>query len=347
MTGTPGLEKEEIKDLDQIQIMLKSNSSEERFQAIHFLMRNNFHETSDILQNIVLHDTQVSIRELALIFLVLLNPHNLMFTLKKLYNNPNEKKEIRARVVWALSQIKTEEAFEFLKITLTDKTEEVLYWAIAGLPFFENPTEVLPIIRSLLANSRQSLVRQTAAWTLGICGDRDAKDILEKQLLQDTHPAVRLLCASALTKLNDLSSISILNKSLQKDANELPRREAAHAIGNILDFQKISTQNIDPLLLRDTRAHAVRSLSKALLRDQSYIVRRSCAESLAKINDKSAVKNLINAMSMDTNQFVRCEIARTLGSLGDASAIETLKKAARSQYRRIVEAANKALEQLQ
>ena len=94
------------------------------------------------------------------------------------------------------------------------------------------------------------------------------------------------------------------------------------------------------------KATAVRSLSKTLLRDQSYIVRRSCAEALGKIRDKSVVKYLINAMSMDTNQFVRSEIALTLGILEDSSAIEILTKASRSQYRKIVKAAKKALEQI-
>jgi HEAT repeat protein len=347
MTGTNGLEKEEIKDIKQIQMMLKSNESEKRFQAILLLLQNDFPETNDILQSVVLNDTQVSVRELALISLINLNPHNIMFTLKKLYNNLTETKEIRARTIWGLSQIKTEEAFEFLKIALTDKTEEVLYWAIVGSTSFESFPEVLPEIRKLLADSRQSLIRQTAAWILGACRDVGAKDILEKQLLQDTHPSVRLLCASALIKLDDISSISILCKALQKDANELPRREIAYAIGVILDFQKTGSQILENHKLQDIRTHAVRSLLKALLRDQSYIVRRICAVSLGKIKDKSAVKNLISAMSMDTNQFVRCEIARTLGILGDASAIEILKKASRSQYRRIVEAANEALQQIQ
>jgi len=347
MTKTSESEKEEIKDLQQIQMMLESNSSEKRFQAIHLLLQNDFPETNDLLQRIVLTESQVPIQELALISLVKLNPQNLMQLLKKLFNNPSEKKEIRARAVWALSRIKTEEAFELLKIAMDDKTEEVLYWALIGSISFESFPEVLPKIRTLLTKSRHSLVRQTAAWTLGSMRDSDAKESLEKQLLQDTNPSVKLLCASALIRLDDITSIPVLSKALQKDANEMTRREIAYAIGSILDYQKIESQNLESLLVRDSKATAVRSLSKTLLRDQSYIVRRSCAESLGRIQDKSAVKNLINAMSLDTNQFVRSEIALTLGILGDSSAIEILTKASRSQYRIIVEAAKKALQQIQ
>jgi len=346
MTETNGSEKEEIKDLHQIEIMLNSNVSEKRIQAIHLLLQNEFQETNDLLQNIVLTDSQVPIQELALISLVKLNPQNIMHLLKKLYNNASVKKEIRARSVWALSQIKTEEAFELLKIALDDKTEEVVYWAIVGAISFESFPEVLPKIRKLLTDSRQSLIRQTAAWVLGSIRDFDAKELLEKQLLRDAHSSVKFLCASALIKLDDITSIPTLSEALQKDATELTRREIAYALGSILEYHKISSQNLESLLIRDYKATAVRSLSKTLLRDQSYIVRRSCAEALGKIRDKSVVKYLINAMSMDTNQFVRSEIALTLGILGDSSAIEILTKASRSQYRKIVEAAKKALEQI-
>lgn len=346
MTETSGSEKEEIKDLHQIEMMLNSNVSEKRVQAILLLLQNDFPETNDLLQKIVLTDSQVPIQELALISLVKLNPQNLMHLLKKLYYNTKEKKEIRARAVWALNQIKTEEAFELLKIALDDKIEEVIYWAIIGSISFESFPEVLPKIRKLLTNSRKSLIRQTAAWALGSIRDYGAKELLEKQLLQDSNPSVKLLCAAALIRLDDITSIPILSKALQKDAHEITRREIAYALGSILEYHKINSQNLEGLLIRDSKAAAVRSLSKTLLRDQSYIVRRSCAKALGKIRDKSALKHLINAMSMDTNQFVRSEIALALGILGDSSAIEILTKASRSQYRKIVESTNKALQQI-
>lgn len=346
VTETSGSEKEEIKDLHQIEMMLKSNVSAKRVQAIHLLRQNDFPESIDLLQNIVLTDSQVPIQELALISLVVTNPQNLMQLLKKLYNDSSEKKEIRARVVWALSQIKTEEAFELLKEALDDKTEEVLYWAIVGSISFESFPEVLSKIRKLLADSRQSFIRQTAAWALGSIRDSDAKELFEKQLLHDPHPSVKLLCALALSRLDNFTSIPTLSEALQKDANEMTRREIAYALGSILAYQKIKSQNLENLLVRDSITTAVRSLSKTLLRDQSYIVRRSCAEALGKIRDKSAVKHLINAMTMDTNQFVRSEIARALGIMGDSSAIEILTKASRSQYRKIVESAKKALQQI-
>jgi len=347
MTESSEMEKVEVRDFKEIQRMLKSNSSEERVQAIHLLLKHDFPDINDLLQEIVLTDTQISIRELALISLIILYPQNQMPLLKKLFNNSLEKREIRSRAIWSLSKIRTEEAFELLKVALTDKEEEVLYWAIIGSISFDDFQEVLPSIRALLAKNRQYLIRQSAAWTLGMCLDTKAKKILETQLLADTHPSVRLVCTSSIIRLNDITSIPVLNKSLQKDANEMVRREIAYAIGVILDYQKIDSQKAESLQLKDYKTTAIRALSKVLLRDQSYIVRRACAESLGKINDKSAVKTLINAMTMDTNQFVRCEIAKTLGILGDPNAIEILEKASRSQYRKIVEAAKHALQQLQ
>ncbi len=347
MTESSEKEKVEVHDFKQIQTMLKSNLSEERVGAIHLLLKHDYPETNDLLQEIVLTDTQISIRELALISLIILYPQHQIPLIKKLFNNLLEQKELRSRAVWSLSQIQTEEAFELLKIALTDKTEEVLYWAVIGSLAFKELQEILPKIRTLLAKSRMYLIRQSAAWTLGMCYDTEAKDILEKQLLIDTHPAVRLVCASALIQLSDVTSIPILSKALQKDANEMVRREIAHAMGVILDYQKTISQQTKESHLKDYKTTAIRTLSKVLLRDQSYIVRRVCAESLGKIQDKAAVKNLISAMSMDTNQFVRSEIAKALGLIGDPSAIEILTKASRSQYRKIAEAAKGALQKIQ
>ena len=109
----------------------------------------------------------------------------------------------------------------------------------------ENYNEILPKIRTLLVNSRQSLVRQTAAWALGSVRDKEAKELIEKHLLEDGHPPVRLLCTTALIQLDDISSIPVLCKALQKDANEMTRREIANAIGLILDYQKIHDNTWD------------------------------------------------------------------------------------------------------
>ncbi|MHA1440456.1 MAG: hypothetical protein ACTSPK_01160, partial [Candidatus Heimdallarchaeota archaeon] len=56
---------------------------------------------------------------------------------------------------------------------------------------------------------------------------------------------------------------------------------------------------------------------------------------------------LIENFRIETNQFVRREIIKTFGYLGDDLALNVLKKAKRSNYKHIVDAAYLAIQSIQ
>ncbi len=335
-------------DLQTLQERLKSNSSNDRFDAVIQLGKLNFQETSDILKQLVLSDPETIVRELALITLAKKIEPTVFDIAKKIFYNPSEQPILRARATWVFSQIQSKQALNLAKEALNDRNKEVVYWALVGIIAFENASEAIPEIRKLAVNSRHSIIRQTAVWTLGRMCDNKSKELLEDRMLVDTVPIVRLISTWALRKLNNLESIPSLNNAMTKETNELTRREIAFTIGNILDFEKqFERSKEQQSLFREMQDIAARVLTRALLRDTSYMVRRMCAESLGKIRYKGLLDKLIEALTTETNQFVRKEIVNTLGTIGDPQALDILKKATRSHYKTIVEAAKEAIKKIE
>ncbi len=336
-----------LTDLQTLLERLKSNSSNNRFDAVIQLGKSSFQETNDILKQLIISDPETIIRELALITLTEKIKPEVLDIAKKIFYNPSEQPIMRARATWVFSQIQSKQAFDLAKEALNDRNEEVVYWALIGIMTFENASDAIPEIRKLAVKSRHSIIRQTAVWTIGMLGDIESRELLEDRMLIDTVPIVRLLSTWALRKIDCLESIPNLSNALSKDTNKLTRREIASTIGKILDFEKqYESSQEQQSLFREMQDIAARVLIRALLGDTSYVVRRTCAESLGKIRYKGILEKLIEALTTETNLFVRKEIVNTLGTISDPKALDILKKAIRSHYKTIVEAAKEAIKKI-
>ncbi|MHA1212295.1 MAG: HEAT repeat domain-containing protein [Candidatus Heimdallarchaeota archaeon] len=345
MTNADANDLTEQDDLTIIQERLESAKGTTRFEAIHLLRNKNYPETNEILLKVLLDDPLASVRELALISLFERVNTQLFGSLKKFFYNPSENRFIRGRSIWAIGQMVDEQSFEMILEALDDPEEEVLYWALISLFNFSDYQQAIPKIHKLLDVNRFNLIRQTIAWFLGMKCDTNSREILEFRMLQDSNNVVRLSCAWALNRINNINSLNSLSKGLQKEPNELARREMAFTMGDI-----VCRQTKEYKLTNEYASYldvTIRSLTRVIKRDTSYIVRRACAEALARLNDKRAVPSLIETVTSDTNQFVRREIIKTLGILGDPQAIDILKNAKRSHYKIVVEAAKEALKKLE
>ncbi|NHJ87987.1 MAG: HEAT repeat domain-containing protein [Asgard group archaeon] len=344
MSNIENNDSTEMNSLRQVKERLKSTSSFDRFEAIYSIRREKFPESIEILRNLVENDPDISIRELALIVLFELQDSEIYALIRKIFYNVTESRFIRGRAIWILGHYYDQQSFELMKLALEDSDEEVLYWTLIGLlqnPFYH---EIIPKINSILQSNRSALVRQTAAWLLGMKIEINSREILERVLLNDDHFSVRMLCAWALSRINDIKSLANLSKALQKDTNELSRREIAYTIGNIVCNQNAEIKLTNEFLSFNDLA--IRSLIRVLQRDTSYIVRRACAEALGQLKDKRAVPGLIETLTLDTNQFVRKEIIISLGKIGDEQAYDIINSAKRSHYKMIEDAAKEALEKL-
>lgn len=330
-----------IKNLKQ---QLKSNNSEYRISALHQLRKNNFPETNSLLKEIIKRDSEIFIRELALLILHEKKDPDIITFMRRIFFNINDNRCIRARAIWSLSQQNNIEAFELVRMAIEDKSEEVAYWAILGLlNHNQNETNLVKLTK-MLSTNRSILIRQAITFYFGIIRDENSRIELEKRLLEDTQPIVRLQSAWALRNIKSIKSIKTLSKALHKEINDLTRREIALTIGGIIKEQ--TTDYKETIEYSSAKEEAIDCLTKVFERDSAYIVRRSCAESLGKIGDKRAVPSLLDKISIDTNQFVRREIILALGKIGDPQALDTLENTKKSNYRIIVQAVHKAILQI-
>ncbi|MHA1365865.1 MAG: HEAT repeat domain-containing protein, partial [Candidatus Heimdallarchaeota archaeon] len=259
----------------------------------------------------------------------------LLKTMKDVYFNPNEKAKVKARAIWALRKIKTQESCEIIFDALTHQNEDVKYWAV--------PREKLVHI---LKTAKSTALRQSVAIMVVEKQANEFLPALSTTLMKDPNPTVRLSCAWAIRSLNDPHNAKILYAALLNEINLLVRRELVKGLGYLLDYRKFRSEE-DKKLHRELRSKTIPHITKIMEREPEPIVRRNCAEALRKINDKSVVSFLIENFRIETNQFVRREIIKTFGYLGDDLALNVLKKAKRSNYKHIVDAAYLAIQSIQ
>jgi len=326
--------------LQQLKLQLQSTNPFDRFNALLQLRTRDPAEIKPILKTIINKDPDRSVCELALLILAEVRDPELLPIAKRLLMDDSEHRLLRGRAVWVVGTLQTKEAYQILLKALQDRSEEVVYWAIMNLQNYQYEP-VLPQLFKMLASSRSEMIRRAIIWLLGKVKESTAREILEKALLQDTAATVRMLAAWALHQIGDLASIPNLCKALQKEANELAKREISYGIGKILREQLARKEQTEDF--EKTKDIAVRVLNRVLLRDQSYIVRRTSAEALGKLKDKRTVPNLLEVLTTDTNPFVRREIIFALGEIGDPSVEEVLKNAKRSNYKLVADAAHQAL----
>ncbi|RLI71888.1 MAG: hypothetical protein DRP02_03465 [Candidatus Gerdarchaeota archaeon] len=329
--------------LQQIKLQLQSTNPFERFNAVLYLKDMQTPEVNDLLKTIINKDPDYIVCELALLLLFDKQDRQLFEIVKHLFFDTSEHRYLRARAIWIAGKLQTKEAYQILLKALNDTSEEVKYWAIIGLQNY-NFKSILDQLLKLLTSSRSQMIRRAVIWLLGKVQVRPARVALEKTLQQDTTATNRMLAAWALHRIKAIESIQVLCRALEKESFELAKREIVFAIGNILQHHLNRKEEIEGF--EKIKDIAVRILSRTLLRDQSYIVRRVCAEALGKLTDQRTVPNLVEILGTDTNPFVRREIILSLGKIGDPSVKEALKSAKKSNYKIVSEAAYQALQKL-
>ncbi|MCB9557668.1 MAG: HEAT repeat domain-containing protein [Deltaproteobacteria bacterium] len=90
-----------------------------------------------------------------------------------------------------------------------------------------------PDPRQLLKSHRDPLVRESAAQVLGQSGRRDALDLLQDRMLNDSDPWVRASCAEALGRIGDRAAQQALKRALAKAKHNRVRRAVATALVRI------------------------------------------------------------------------------------------------------------------
>jgi HEAT repeat protein len=225
-----------IKTIKQ---QLKSNNIDYRIEALHQLRKYTFPETNSILKELIKRDSNNSMREMALYILHERNDPEIVTFLRRIYFNTTDNRFVRARAIWSLSNNSDSEAIEIVRTAIEDSSEEVAFWAILGLLNQETNKTILSILKQILTKTRSTLIRQAIMFYFGTIKDEELRIEIEKNLLDDSHPLIRLQSAWALRNVNSINSISSLCKVLQKEMNDLTKREIALSIGYIIQKQDL------------------------------------------------------------------------------------------------------------
>jgi HEAT repeat protein len=92
---------------------------------------------------------------------------------------------------------------------------------------------VEPRLASDIVSGEDFRVRVSAALALGKSRDASAREILEKALANDSHPAVRAAAAAALGALGDASAAAALRRAQESDPENAVRASAKVALGKL------------------------------------------------------------------------------------------------------------------
>jgi HEAT repeat protein len=339
------VESDQEETLRSIKKQLKSNNSSYRMNALFMLRKFEFPERGAILKEIIKRDSEINVRELALLILnEQKNPDTVIIS-RRLFYNTTDNHIIRGRAIWALGRNKGPEIFEIIKAALDDRSEEVVYWAINSLLNYQEDEFVTNKLGIMLTKHRSKLVRLAIILYFGFQKDEKYIPIIVDRLFNDSDYMVRLQAAWALRNLASIDTTESLCNALQKERNDMVRREIAYTLGIILEKQK--KENRNTISYSTKIENVIQVLTKTFSRDTEYVVRRACVESFGRIKDKRALPILISKLALDTNNFVRKEIIQTLGKIGDPQALDILNEAKKSQYSSIVKAATEAIKQIQ
>ncbi len=221
-----------------------------------------------------------------------------------------------------------------------------------------NILQAIPKLIDLLKKDENSVVRNSAARTLGKLNDPTQIEITLKALIEalsDTDYYVQSNACWSLGKLRDPRAIPALSKmvdpskkiyaaagdgmngkgSIEKDASDKLREEgvkysdiileAVKALGNIKD-----PDSVDPLVI-------------ALNDDADGTVRCKAAISLGKINAPKAIPPLIERLKEEKYWYVRRDIIKALAKLKAEAAIPEIVKKTNDMYQDVRDQALDAL----
>jgi len=314
----------------------------------------------------------------------------------------DKNSDVRENVAWALGVIGDARAVDSLIEALKDLDSDVrenVAWALGKIGWKPGNDEervlyyiakrdwggcvkmgsfaVEFLIKRL--KDKNSDVRRSVAWALGVIGDARAVSALIKAL-KDENSVIRIRVAEALGKIGDARAVDALIDAL-RDWNRDVRESVAWALGEIGDARAVEAL-IEALKdeVSDVRENSIDALVKIAkkdlgvvdklikaLKDKDSDVRRSVAWALDGIGWKSgndeekvlyyiakrdwgrcvemdgtAVEFLIERLK-DKNSYVRENVAWALGAIGDARAVNALINLLKDKNKDVCESARKAL----
>jgi len=219
-------------------------------------------------------------------------------------------------------------------------------------------SESIPILISLLKSDEDSVVRNSAARSLGKINDASQfDDVLEAldEALTDSDPYVKSNACWSLGKLKNPMAIP----SLMKMVDPSQRRYSMGGDPNNADIidetaasEKIKEEGIkfSDIIVSAIKAigeikvpEGIPALVKALNDESDGAVRCAAALALGKIGDNSAVPHLIKLLKIDKYWYVRRDIAKALVKLKDPRAAPELLRKTSDMYDEVREYSMKAL----
>jgi len=241
----------------------------------------------------------------------------------------------RLEAVNTLSQFKSDEVIEPLRLALHDREHDVRLQAVKALGKLANPETIPELIKALQDNSIS--IQRVALNGLVIIGEPALAGLSTIANHPDTN--IRRRAITAISEINVPDTIPILLSYLPySDAdtclyiiqlldtqgelsnhNQLILEQLKRLINNtnpnirekiITVLGNIDTPDIIPILI-------------PILSDQADILRIKAINTLYKFHDERVVHHIIKSLK-DTNPKVRLAAVRALGELGDQQAFYNL-----------------------
>jgi len=294
----------------------------------------------------------------------------------------DKRSDIRRVAAWALGQIGSDQAVQYLIDPLGDKNDKVRSSAAEALGKIGSDKPVDQLITAL--KDERWLVRTSAANALTeigsdktiehlirvledksedvgssparrqpkpVGGNRAVADVIRE--LEDEEPRARCFAARALGRIGGDRAMEHLITALE-DKNENVRSTAAGALGHI-GGDKVTEHLIKALEDRDesVRSSAISALGDIggdnvleylvkALEVKESWVREIAVDALGSIGSDRAMEHVIKALE-DENENVRSSAAWALGEIGSLEAMERLTKASEDKNENVRSSAAWAL----
>jgi HEAT repeat protein len=214
---------------------------------------------------------------------------------------------VRANAVWALGRIGDPRGAPAAEDRLDDRSSLVRESAAGTLGHLEAKASLPALIRVLRSDPAAG-VRRVSAWAVVELGEGDGAGDLAKALRDDPSPAVREMCAWGLGNVRGESVAGPLAAAARSDGDADVREAAVWAMGE-----------------RGERESAA-MLGEIVEHDRSDEVRRTAAWALGQIGADQAPKGLIAALR-DEDAELRLTAAWALSEIGDRAALPALRAA--------------------
>ncbi|HEX3005835.1 MAG TPA: HEAT repeat domain-containing protein [Angustibacter sp.] len=185
-------------------------------------------------------------------------------------------------------------------------------------------------------SSRGAVRRARSAELLGLLGEHAPRAELERLLVRDHDPEVRIVAARALGEIGDPASAPALLSAVS-GPHAVPMRIVARSLARL--GPGAATALVEAMTSAEAPARAVAAeilglggavtavgvLSSHALRDPDDDVRIRCARALGRIGVPSALSVLRRCVEPEEPAALRAVAARAVGDVGGAEAVRLLR----------------------